>query len=111
MLCSQGTDHTTRHTVVRRGTRWLVPAVALAGSLALLTGLALPANALSGPAAIAVSPDGQRIYVSLIAEDAILVLDTASYQVVGRVRVQPAVESTTPAAAVSPDGTRVYFAR
>jgi YVTN family beta-propeller protein len=103
--------NTPYRKVVLKTRWWLGLAMAVVSSLALLGSSALPADAMFGPAAVAVSPDGQRIYVSFIAEDTILALSASTYQAVGLVGVDPRVESTTPAAAVSPDGTRVYFTR
>ena len=61
----------------------------------------------SSPSAVAVSPNGTRVYVANTGSNTVSVIDTTkNYQVVGTV----AVGSAPTAVAVSPTGAQVYVA-
>ncbi len=58
----------------------------------------------AGPIAIAVSPDGTRVYVANNADNSLSVIDSATDDVLDTI----AVGGSPSAVAVSPDGSRVY---
>jgi len=60
----------------------------------------------AGPADVAVSPDGARLYVAHTGTDTVSVVDLATRAVVATV----AVDDQPVALAISPDGTRLYVA-
>lgn len=59
-----------------------------------------------GPDAVAVSPDGSRLYTSNPNADSVSVIDTTTNTVTGTVGVGNGPKSVT----VSPDGARAYTA-
>jgi YVTN family beta-propeller protein len=85
-----------------------IRAVAVLGFLCLCSlGRTLPAAALEGPVAVAVSQDGKRVYVNN-AYGPIDVIDSATRELVASVKVGKQGYGWLSAVALSPDGARVY---
>src|SRR6266446_4093144 len=88
-------------------------ALAVVSGLLLSVGLRPVAAKGEGPEAIAISPDGARLYVArgVMQRNNLIsilqVIDTASLQVVGAPKAMDYVASM----AVSPDGSRLYLSR
>jgi YVTN family beta-propeller protein len=94
--------------------------VMLFSILFALSGLSPAAAWVSGPGALAISPDGQRLYVADGAHFAVAVVDTATNQLITAIPLVdgplPPVSAVSPNAsglliaglAVSPDGAQLY---
>src|SRR5438552_12721078 len=63
----------------------------------------------AGPEAVAISPDGSRLYVGNSVINTVSVLDTASFRIVATVKLEG--EDLLLSMAVSPDSSRLYVPR
>lgn len=106
----------TRSTAHRRAVRGLAAAATVADAGRTLSVVDTATRAVTatvqvrnGPAAVAVSPDGTRVYTadSNPTARSVSVVDAAAGTVVGTVRLSPRIPS---AVVVAPDGGHVYVA-
>jgi YVTN family beta-propeller protein len=96
------------HVMARPFRPWAT--TALACLLFLLQGRLTPASAFeAGPEALAVSPDGSRLYVANSVINTVSVLDTTTLQIVATMKLKG--EDLLLSMVVSPDGSRLYVRR